>query len=106
VLTLPRCLPAPTIESPAEWDFPGKQLPDKNRCEWEKNWMDGCLTPLPLRTADKRQLAGMSGDAMHYDIPQFGGYEIPGPGRKNKQRTGTLFVHEPAKGSFDFVRCL
>jgi len=68
--------------------------------------MDGSLTPLPLRMADKRQLAGMSGKVMDQNIPQIGGYTAAGWGRKNKQRTGTLFVHEPAKGSIDFVRCL
>jgi hypothetical protein len=56
--------------------------------------------------ADKRQLAGMSGKVMDQNIPQIGGYTAAGWGRKNKQRTGTLFVHEPAKGSIDFVRCL
>jgi hypothetical protein len=36
--------------------------------------MDGSLTLLPLHPADKRQLAGMSGNGMRQGIPHFGGY--------------------------------
>jgi hypothetical protein len=61
VLNIPICFPLRKIRSPAEWDFSGKQLPDKKRYEWEKSRMDGRLTLLPPPAADKRQKYGING---------------------------------------------
>jgi hypothetical protein len=75
VLTLPRCLPSPTIESPAEWDFLEKQLPDKNRGEWEKSWMDGGPISFASLNNNKWRLPKINGNITTQYIPQIGGHQ-------------------------------